>query len=504
MKTIQPKTLIIIACIMIAAVATHAQNNLQRIDSLVGELYKNNELSGNILVASNGQITYKHSFGYADVAGTVLNNDSSAFQLASVSKTFTAVAILQLKEKGRLKLDDAVIKYLPDFPFDNITIRQLLSHTSGLIDFQVFEGPHSADTNKIFSNADIIPAIKNDKEAILFKPGEKWSYSNIGFGLLALIVEKITGMPFQDYLTKYIFKPVKMSHTYITTPLMIVADRNRTNNYDFLSYEPSQLKRVDSMQRYKIPYIILRGTMGNGNIISTTEDMLHFDQALYTAKLLKQNTLQEAFEPTKLNNGQYAIRGQKNLKAYYGLGWMILCDSTYGKVVFHSGGTPGEVNMFLRNISRKQTVIVLDNVMHRSVLSTGANILILLNNGQIFDDKQSLAKIYARALFEKGPDYAATRFNELKTDTANYFMNEDELNMLGLDMLYDGHQTEALEALKLNTILFPASWNAYDSYAEALAKTRKKEEAIAMYKKAIKMNPDNGDGKNALKQLETK
>ncbi|HEY2581250.1 MAG TPA: serine hydrolase domain-containing protein [Mucilaginibacter sp.] len=504
MKTIYIKVSAIITIISITTVNLYAQNNLQRIDSLVNDLYKNTELSGNILVASKGQVVYKSSHGYADVAGKILNSDSSAFQLASVSKTFTAVAILQLKEKGRLKLDDAVIKYLSDFPFNNITIRHLLSHTSGLTDFQVFEGPHRTDTNKIFSNADIIPAIKNDKQAMLFKPGEKWSYSNIGFGLLAMIVEKISGMPFQNYLAKYIFKLANMNHTYITTPLLVIADKNRTKNYDFLSYEPSRLKRVDSMPKYKIPYIILRGTMGNGNIISTTEDMLRFDQTLYSSKLLKPSTLKEAFTPTKLNDGKYALWGRKNTSAYYGLGWMILCDSTHGKIVFHSGGMPGAVTVFLRNITNNQTVIVLDNVLHRGVIATGVNIMYLLNEERIHPDKISIAKIYAIALFEKGPDYAAMRFNELKTDTAHYFMNEDELNELALHMLFDGHHTEALEGLKLNTILYPDSWNVYDSYAEALAMVGKKEEAIVMYKKSIKMNPDNGGGKNALKRLEAK
>ena len=138
----------LVAAIMLICGRLFAQNNIARIDSLVTDWYNNHDLTGNILVASHGKIIYKRSLGYADIAARVLNNDSSTFQIASVSKTFTAVAILQLKEKGKLKLDDPVNKYLLDFPYGDITIKHLLSHTSGLTDFQIFEGPHRADTGK--------------------------------------------------------------------------------------------------------------------------------------------------------------------------------------------------------------------------------------------------------------------------------------------------------------------------------------------------------------------
>ena len=139
--------------------------------------------------------------------------------------------------------------------------------------------------------------------------------------------------------------------------------------------------------------------------------------------------------------------------------------------------------------------------MHREVRSAGIDILRLLDGEDVIPQKRSLAQVYAIALFKKGPDYAAARYNELKDDTAHFYMSEDALNDLGLHLLYDGHCTEALEALKLNTILYPASWNVYDSFGEALALAGKKEEAIAMYQKSVKMNGGNDGGKQALKRL---
>ncbi len=487
-----------------AAAGAKAQDIPLRLDSLFTGLVKNNEFNGNVLAAANGRVMYQHSFGYADAEHQLLNAEETTFNLASVSKIFTAVAILQLKQESKLSLDDPYVKYFPDIPWSTITLRQLLSHTSGLADNQIFEKPYQENPDKIYTLNDLIPAFRNDKRGLLFKPGEKFSYSNTGFGLLALLVEKLSGMKFQDYLKKYIFLPAGMTHTYIETPLIPVADPDRAIRYEFISYAPDRLKRVDSVKRDHISAVILGAIVGPDCVVSTTGDLLKFDQALYSGKLLKPEILEEAFRPTLLNNGEKAVMGVGgHTDSYYGLGWMILCDSTYGKVVWHSGGDPGEVTVFLRNITRKQTIIVLDNVTHRGLLSQGINTFYILNGGPALVFKRSLARAYARQLHEKGADAAAVLFNGLKTDTAHYYpMNERELNGMSYDMLDDGYMTEAMEALKINTLLFPDSWNAYDSYAEALARAGKKEEAVAMYKRSIAINPGNQGGKNALKRLE--
>ncbi|MDB5146550.1 MAG: hypothetical protein JWQ57_570 [Mucilaginibacter sp.] len=481
-----------------------AQDKSVRLDSLFTSLFKQHEFNGNVLVAEKGNVVYRHSFGYADAGSKLLNTDQTAFNLASVSKTFTAVAILQLKQTGKLRLDDPFVKYFPDFPWRQITIRHLLSHTSGLPDYQIFEKPYSENHEKIYSLNDLIPALKNDKRGLLFKTGERYSYSNTGFGLLALLVEKLSGMKFPDYLAKYIFKPAGMAHTYIETPLLPVADKNRAQRYEFLSYSPGQLKRIDSVKGDRIEAVILGAIIGPTAVVSTTGDLLKFDEALYNGKLLKQQMLDEAFVPALLNNGDKAAAGWANTKSYYGLGWMILQDSTYGKVVWHSGGSSGVVTVFLRNIARKQTVVVLDNVTHRGLHPEGLNAFYILNNGNIYHGKRSLAKEYVITLHQKGADAAAVLFNELKADTSHYFMDEKELNRLSYNLMNDGFLNEALEAFKLNTLLYPGSFNTYDSYAEALAGAGKKEEAIKMYEKSIALNPQNEGGKKVLNQLKGK
>lgn len=492
---------ITLALLILSRGSVLAQSVSTRLDSCFTELFNIHEFNGNVLVAENGTPVYQRSFGYSDVEHQVPNTPASSFQLASASKVFTSVAILQLKEKGKLKLDDPVSKYLPGFLFPNITIRHLLSHTSGLPDFQIFEALHREDTSKIFTNDDIIPALKKFNRPLMFEPGENWAYSNTGYGLLSSIIEKVSRLKYQDYLQKYICRPAGMTSTYVKTSLVTTNDSNFANGYDYQSYSPSRLQRVENFKRNKIPSIILAGITGPGNIVSTTKDLLSFDNALYNGKVLHETSLKEAFTPVTLKNGKTPTLGWANGKSYYGLGWMILCDDSFGKIVWHSGGAPGMVTVFMRNITRSQTVIVLDNVTHRGLHAQGVNAMYILNKGPLSKEKKSLAHEYTIALFEKGVDYAATRFNDLKADTANYFMNEGALNACGLDLLFDGYHAQALEVLKINTLLYPGSWNVYDSYGEALWFSGKREEAIAMYQKSIKMNPGNEGGKKALEDI---
>jgi CubicO group peptidase (beta-lactamase class C family) len=497
--------LLTIALSIVAAPAASAQSNAAaRIDSLVTAYYNAHELSGNILVADHGRVIYQRSLGYAHVDEKIPNNDHTAFQIASLSKIFTSIAILQLEEKGKLRLADPIRKYLPDFPFDQITIRGLLSHTSGLNDYHIFEAPHRASPDRIFTNADIIPALEKDPQAILAKPGEIWSYSNIGYSLLAMAVEKISGLSFHDYLAEFIFKPAGMGHTYLSSTLKPVTDAELSENYDFVSYDPAKLQNVDSLLRDRVGHTILRGMYGNTNIVSTTADLLRLDQALYTSKLLKPESLQRAFVPEKLNSGEPDPgKWTDGTIVYYGLGWGVMADTSLGEVVYHQGGMPGTSTIFLRNVTRGQTVVLLDNVTHHNVRVAGVNILRVLNDQPEHHYKLPLARVYTADLIEKGADDALAHFNELKSDTDRYYLDEGEMNGLGYEMLQDGHTPEALEALRLNTLLFPSSWNVYDSYADILVKVGKKEAAALMYKKAIQMNPQDEDGKRALLSLGT-
>jgi CubicO group peptidase (beta-lactamase class C family) len=207
-----------------------AQDVSKRIDSLFNAVAQKTHFNGSVVVAENGKIIYENPGGYANIDKKVPNSSATNFSLASLSKVFTAVAVMQLKEKGKLNLDDPLIKYLPDFPFANITIKQLLSHTSGLPDFEIFQSYTRASHDKPLCEKDIIPALKKGAELIA-APGTKWRYSNVGFGLLALLVENVSHQSFRQYIQENICKPAGLKNTYVDVPGTNFHDEARATPY---------------------------------------------------------------------------------------------------------------------------------------------------------------------------------------------------------------------------------------------------------------------------------
>ncbi|NCI51309.1 serine hydrolase [Sediminibacterium roseum] len=494
----------LIPCLLIVTI-TFAQSPAQKLDSLFNSLYNYSQFNGNIGVAENGSTIYFKSYGLSDFATKQLNQEQSGFSLASVSKVFTSVAILQLKEKGKLKLEDFVSKYIPDFPYPSITIRHLLTHTSGLPDIDIFRQQVRDNPDKVFSNRDLVPALRTGNLPLEFQPGEKYQYTNSNYILLALLLERISKQTFQAYIQNNIFGPTGMTHTYFQKDSTNPENRNRVVDHDYPFLFSTELENVDSLPKHRVRMLNLSGFVGNGNIITTTGDMLKFDQELYSGKLVNQSSQHEAFTPNKLNNGQIVQTTFGGEKASYGLGWFILLDSSYGRIVGHTGGVPGALSLLLRNIDKKQTVVLFDNAFNKSLYKSGINAMNLLNNRPLQIAKQSLVKTYGSTLVNHGVDIAYVKFQELRDDASHYYVSEDEMNDLGLQLLYEptfaNHNQLALEVLKLNTLLFPNSFNTYDSYGEALAKVGKRKEAISMYRKSININPENDAGKKMLESL---
>lgn len=477
----------------------YAQKEPEVLNLYLTAAAEDNSINGNFLVASNGEIAFKKSFGYSNFETKTLNKDSTLFPLASISKTITSVAVLQLKEKGKLKLDDPVIKYLPDFPFATITIRQLLSHTSGLPDMEiVLDSLVNKHPDKIFTNADVLPAIKlfAGSHSLLFKPGENWRYSNLGFQLLAVLVEKISKQPFHQYAKKNIFQPAGMSGSYVQTTLSQTQENYRTVNYQYNNHFEMRLQKMDTLKDWKEWTYNLTGLYGSNNVVSIMIDLLKYDQALYNGTLLTQNSLDEAFTPVKLNNGENnkAVNGASS-----GLGWFIFTDTSNGKMVWHSGSNPGVTTLFVRNITKNQTYIVLQNVTGQQSVYSG---ILDIIKGKSLTYKKSIAFLYGQDLYLKGPNYALAHLKVRMDDSLNYSLAEFEMDRIGLEFSRTKYQDYSLEAYKLNTLLFPYSWRAYANYAIALStKTENKEAAILMFQKSLSLNPENADAKKRLANL---
>src|SRR6187401_975010 len=322
----------------------------EKLDSLFNA---QKHFSGVVLISENGKTIYQKAFGYREFADQIPLQTADIFELASVSKQFTAMIIMMLKEKGKLNYDDSVSKYL-DIPYKGITIRNLLTHTSGLPDYQEIMDKYW-DKSKVAGNPDCIEYLNKYAPPKHFEPGEKYEYSNTGYMLLASIAEKASGKDFIDLCRNWIFRKLKMKSTDIRTLEEKKATRNFAIGHVYVE-ERNKWVRADSFPSSNYT-IWLGNRKGPGRVSSTASDLLKWDQALYTEKLIKQSTLQEAFTPMKLNDGTISD---------YGFGWSLRTDSTSGKIVQHNGDNPGYKTQIIRYIDKKKTMIILNNNAHRN------------------------------------------------------------------------------------------------------------------------------------------
>lgn len=495
----------IICTLIFTGLSVFAQSKQKIIDDYFNSLAINQQYSGSVLVIDNNKVVYQKSFGYADYTTNTPNTPSITFPIASISKILTATAILQLKEKGKLKIADAVNEYLPEFPYPEITIRHLLSHTSGLPPYNAFfDKDKKANPNKLFTNKDFLPGVVANKQPLVYQPGEKGNYDNINFLVLALVIEKVSGIPYKNYIEKYILIPAGMNKTtFFPLPKQFSGAKIKNYAYPHVYLHPYDTTPVKSNS---IPYVReywhSYGFNGFADYVSTIGDLWKFDNALHNHILLKQETLDEAFVPTKLNNGE-------DNRDLFGLGWEIEKDSTMGKLVYHSGAAMGLSSNILRNVTKHQTVILFDNT-HFNAHENATKTMMLLNGEKVELPKKSIAKVYGNILLNKGAVEAKEILETLKKDTANYYLSEDEMNSLGYDFMGNSNPyhlpeqhlyKQAIETLKTNVDLFPNSWNAFDSYAEVLLANGQKTEAIKMYQKSIDLNPTNENAKKILQKL---
>ena len=477
----------------------------RKLETFFKRLEKTRQFSGNVLVAENGKVIYHSSLGYADFKSRLPNQPNTAFPIASMSKTLTATAILQLAEQSKLSIGEPVFHYLVGFPYPDVTIRHLLSHTSGLPPYNAFFKPLLAkEPTRIFTNADFLPAAIETKPALIYQPGSSGNYDNVNYLILALIIEKISGETYPGYIQEHILKPAGMTHTRFMA-LSAQFNTDTLHHYAFPHIFPGSFDEFP-IRANTIPFVRdywrTFAVTGFGDYISTVDDILLYDQALYDGRLLKAQTLKQSFEPVRLTGG-------KPHPQLFGLGWEVEPDSSRGKVVYHSGVATGLSSVIIRNIDKHQTIILFDNC-HYNAHETGDLALKLLGGDLVPLPKYSIARLYGIALKKHGATAAKSLLQKLKRDTANYQLLEGEMNQLGYDFLGTENTyhlperllyPQALETLRLNTELFPLSWNAFDSYGEALLKAGQPDKAANMYQRSIQLNPNNQAGKKALEMI---
>lgn len=324
---------ILTGLLIVFQISVFGQELTQKLDSyLISTAKTKNKFNGTVLVAISGQIFLNKGYGYKNKIEQVYNDSSTIYQIGSITKTFTSAIILRLQEEKMLSLTDRITKYIPDYPNgDEITIENLLTHTSGI--FEYLQSKKYAKENfiKPISIDTLISFFKSEKRQ--FKSGESFSYTNSGYILLAFIIEKITGKKYEQVVRDLIFDPLQMIHSGFD--LRNLNDTNKAINYNNINR-----KRLVSE-----PVFDSTHAPGCGNIYSTAMDLYKWDRALYGNKIVSQSSLQKAYIP---------------YRAKYGYGWFV--DSSYRRFnVFHGGGTPGFHSYIQRFIDDDVCIILLSN-----------------------------------------------------------------------------------------------------------------------------------------------
>ncbi len=318
------------------------QHKIRFIDSLVTASYKKGMFNGTILVAEKGKILYEGAFGYSDLKTKDTLNVNTPFQLASVSKMFTAAAIMLLHDKGKLNYDDPINKYLPEIPADGITIRNLLNHRSGLQNY-IYVADHYWNKTKVLTNNDIPFLFKIYKIKPFFKPGARFQYCNTNYALLALIVEKISKTSFPEFMKANIFDPLGMKDSYIYSKAVDNFIAGSAKGFSFYFRGRSFKEEIPDY---------LDGVTGDKDMFSSVRDMFLFDQSLYDCTILKASTIAEAFTADPSDKGK--------LKKY-GFGWRLRVSDDERQEVYHYGWWHGFRTYFVRELSDKLTIISLNN-----------------------------------------------------------------------------------------------------------------------------------------------
>ena len=323
-----------------------------KLDSLLKRIHKRHDFHGAVLVAKNKKIVYQNQIGTADFKKKTLLNKESVFQLASVSKQFTAAAIMLLQQRNQLKLTDTVNTYFPNFPYKAVTIKTLLNHTGGLPKY-FWIAEHKWQQKKAPSNNEMMELLTTSNVQRFFKPGRNFDYSNTGYFVLASIVEKISGTSFGSFLKQNIFEPLQMTHSYVYS---FENDSIRENQLD--GY---RLHR--GWRHVKIPSTVNDAIVGDKNVYTTAEDLFKWTQGLNSGNLLTKESLALMFTKGETIYGR---------KVPYGFGFRI--DTKEKNSIYHYGKWNGFSTGLTTYLEDDLVVIILEHTSYNALKSLNRKI----------------------------------------------------------------------------------------------------------------------------------
>ncbi len=323
------------------------QKVVAKIDKYFNRRHKWGNFNGTVLYADHGEVVYKKAFGYRDMKTKEPLETSDPFQLASVSKPITAIAVMLLLEEGLIELDDPIQKYLPQVPYEGVTIRQMLTHKSGMPNYMYFSDKLWPNRRTPISNNDVLCLMEQHKPMRYFRPNRKYNYSNTNYALLASLIEKVSGKTYEAYIQRNIFDRAGMKDAFVF---------NRNEKYDLPKPVYGYIgKRTRARNTY------LNGVLGDKGIYASVDDLFKLDQALYTNELISQESQNMMY-----SSAHRRLWATDN----YGLGWRVNTDKDNRRTVYHGGWWKGFRTYYIRELHSKKTIIVLSNSTTGGLLGT--------------------------------------------------------------------------------------------------------------------------------------
>ncbi|WNJ19508.1 serine hydrolase domain-containing protein [Pontibacter sp. G13] len=317
----------------------------QKLDSLFSEMLKYGEFNGNVLIAENDTIILQKSYGIENRETNEALTKHSLFNLASVTKQFTATAIYLLVKDGRLSLDDNMAQYIPELDFyEGITISHLVHHTSGLPDYMQLLN-EKGDKSRIATNDYVIELFAQEKPELDFEPNQNWAYSNTGYFLLASIIERVSHTSYGEFLKEKIFDPLEMNDTEV----LFVYKDDLTIDHLALGYTIDSTGAYMGQSDYAKSF---DGVYGQGRLYATASDLYKWDRAIKRNEILSENDVKHIFSNPTLDSGE---------NTDYGFGWFLNDDLDYGNIASHSGSWDGYLTYIERHFDKDKTIIMLQN-----------------------------------------------------------------------------------------------------------------------------------------------
>lgn len=460
----------------------HGQSSdkLEAIDEIFSKYHEYEGFQGAVLVAERGKVIYREAFGLANREWNIPNQADSRYDIASVSKQFTAMLVMQLYEEGKTHPDSTISSYYPEYRSDiarKVTIHHLLTHRSGIPNYTSIPYVWSDSLINRYSSDELVQKFcSGDLE---FEPGSRYSYNNSGYFILSVILEKVSGQSFAELLEEKILEPLHMNNTGLDQRASIIDKRA----YGYV-------QKNDQFENARPMY--MANLQGAGNMYSTVDDLYRWDRALHEGKLLSAKGHREMTKAFSEESDTW-ITPYKNSYGY-GMGVAQVPGPRNKDIgmIFHSGHITGYSSFMARFVDDEHLVVLLSNLGEVSTVRMNAiaqEVKNVLYGLPYAVPKRSLKSMLFDTIRNEGIDAALQEYDQLTAEFPyDYKDTSEALNELGKQLIASNMEDEALEILRFNVKVNP-NWKSYQILADAYYSREGYEEAALLYRKSMDINP---------------